>query len=159
MSQVIKYCGGLKGGAKHLEFYGAESYFKGGQLQNYLVSVPWSKVRANEVLLAWNMNGEPLPKIHGYPLRVVVMGYIGARSVKWLYRVKAIESPSMAPVQSKEYLYFQHQYGKHNQIPTAGIQIQEMPVSSAIMEPWNKEVVVHNGKINVKGKPVASYFS
>lgn len=79
------------------------------------------------------------------------MGYIGARSVKWLYRIKAIEHPSDAPVQSKEYLYFQQQYGKHNQVPTAGIQIQEMPVSSAIMSPWNKEVVVHNGKVEVKG--------
>lgn len=71
LKKVIKYCGGLKEGAKHLEFHGAESYFKAGQLQNYLVSVPWSKVKANEVLLAWEMNGEPLPKIHGYPLRVV----------------------------------------------------------------------------------------
>lgn len=33
-----------------------------------------------------------------------------------------------------------------------GIQIQEMPVSSAIMSPWNKEVVVHDGEIEVKGK-------
>jgi sulfite oxidase len=67
-----------------------------------------------------------LPKIHGYPLRVVVMGYIGARSVKWLYRIKAIENSSQAPVQSKEYLYFNQQVGKHNQRPTDGIQIQEV---------------------------------
>jgi sulfite oxidase len=33
-----------------------------------------------------------------------------------------------------------------------GIQIQEMPVSSAILTPWNKEVVAHNGKIEVTGK-------
>lgn len=121
------------------------------QVQNYLVSVPYSKVRANEVLLAWEMNGKPLPKIHGYPLRVVVFGYIGARSVKWLYRVKAIQNPSRAPVQSKEYLYFNGQVGKHNQSMTQGIQIQEMPVSSAIMSPWNKEVIIHEGKIKVKG--------
>lgn len=117
LKKVIKYCGGLKEGAKHLEFYGADSYFKGGDLMNYVVSVPWSKVRANEVLLAWEMNGKPLPKIHGAPLRAVVMGYIGARSVKWLYRIKAIPTPSRAPVQSREYLYFQQQYGKHNQLP------------------------------------------
>jgi len=118
---------------------------------NYLVSVPWSKVKLNEVLLAWEMNGEPLPKIHGYPLRVVVFGYIGARSVKWLYRIKALPHPSRAPVQSREYLYFNGQVGKHNQLYTSGIQIQEMPVSSAIMEPWTKQVVVHNGTISVKG--------
>ena len=169
LKKVIKHCGGLVEGAKHLEFYGGDTYFKQvspfhplaemnggadesqGQVQNYLVSVPWSKVKANEVILAWEMNGRPLPKIHGFPLRVVVLGYIGARSVKWLYRVKALRDPSPAPVQSREYLYFNSQVGKHNQLYTSGIQIQEMPVSSAIMEPWTKQVVVHNGIVKVKG--------
>ncbi len=169
LKKVVKHCGGLIEGAQHLEFYGADTYFKQvfslhplaglhggadqsqGQVQNYLVSVPWSKVKANEVILAWEMNGQPLPKIHGSPLRVVVLGYIGARSVKWLYRIKALRDPSPAPVQSREYLYFNSQVGKHNQLYTSGIQIQEMPVSSAIMEPWTKQVVVHNGLIKVKG--------
>jgi sulfite oxidase len=151
LKKVIKDCGGLIDGAKHFELYGAETYFKNNEAMNYLVSVPWSKVKANEVMLAWEMNGEPLPKIHGYPLRVVVFGYIGARSVKWLYRIKAIKTPSLAPVQSKEYLYFNQQVGKHNQRPTDGIQIQEMPVSSAIMYPWTKQVVIHNGTIHCKG--------
>ena len=169
LKKVVKHCGGLIEGAQHLEFYGADTYFKQvslshlpakadcranshqGQVQNYLVSVPWSKVKANEVILAWEMNGQPLPKIHGYPLRVVVLGYIGARSVKWLYRIKALREPSPAPVQSREYLYFNSQVGKHNQLYTSGIQIQEMPVSSAIMEPWTKQVVVHNGLLKVKG--------
>jgi sulfite oxidase len=151
LKKLVKDCGGLINGAKHLELYGAETYVKDLNVMNYLVSVPWSKVKANEVLLAWEMNGEPLPKIHGFPLRVVVLGYIGARSVKWLYRIKAIENPSIAPVQSREYLYFNQQIGKHNQCPTDGIQIQEMPVSSAIMSPWSKHVIIHNGQINCKG--------
>jgi len=140
LKKVIKACGGLVDGAKHLEFFGADTYFKDNEVMNYRVSVPWSKVKANEVLLAWNMNGEPLPRIHGYPLRIMVFGYIGARSVKWLYRVKAIRMPTRAPVQSKEYLYFPQQIGKHNMRLTDGIQIQEMPVSSAIMSPWTKQL-------------------
>ncbi|RAL03874.1 sulfite oxidase [Aspergillus ibericus CBS 121593] len=151
LKKVIKDCGGLVAPAKHLELYGAETYIKDLEAMNYVVSVPWSKVKANEVILAWEMNGEPLPKIHGYPLRVVVLGYIGARSVKWLYRIKAIENPSRAPVQSREYLYFNQQIGKYNQKPTEGIQIQEMPVSSAIMSPWTKQVIVHEGTIRCKG--------
>jgi len=151
LKKVIKACGGLVDGAKHLEFFGADTYFKDNEVMNYRVSVPWSKVKANEVLLAWNMNGEPLPRIHGYPLRIMVFGYIGARSVKWLYRVKAIRMPTRAPVQSKEYLYFPQQIGKHNMRLTDGIQIQEMPVSSAIMSPWTKQVVVHEGYIRCKG--------
>ena len=115
LKKIIKYCGGLKDGAKHLELYGADTYFKQNQVMNYVVSVPWSKVKANEVMVCWSMNGEELPEIHGGPVRCVVMGYIGARSVKWLYRIKGLEGPSRAPVQSREYLYFNGQVGKHNQ--------------------------------------------
>ncbi|KAI1276955.1 sulfite oxidase [Xylaria sp. FL0933] len=151
LKKVIKYCGGLIDGAKHLELVGADTYFKMSEVMNYAISVPYSKVRANEVMLVWEMNGQPLPKIHGAPVRAVVMGYIGARSVKWLYRITAIRDPTRAPVQSREYLYFNQQVGKHNQRWTDGIQIQEMPVSSAIMSPWNKQVVIHEGKISVQG--------
>ena len=52
---------------------------------------------------------------------------------------------------SREYLYFNQQVGKHNQRWTDGIQIQEMPVSSAIMSPMNKQVVVHSGAVKVNG--------
>lgn len=55
------------------------------------------------------MNGEPLPKSHGAPLRVIVTGYIGARSCKWVYKINAIPEPSMGPVQQQEYLYFTSQ--------------------------------------------------
>jgi len=151
LKHVIKHCGGLVDDGKHLELFGADTYFKQNEVMNYSVSVPWSKVKANEVLLCWEMNGEPLPKIHGFPIRALVMGYIGARSVKWLYRVTALDRPTHAPVQSKEYLYFNQQFGKHNQRPIDGIQIQEMPVSSAIMTPLNKQVVIHTGSINCKG--------
>ncbi|XXG95273.1 SNF1-interacting protein [Hypoxylon texense] len=151
LKKVIKYCGGLLDEAKHLELAGADTYFKMNEVMNYVISVPYSKVKAHEVMLVWEMNGEPLPKIHGAPVRAVVMGYIGARSVKWLYRITAISEPSRAPVQSREYLYFNQQVGKHNQRWVDGIQIQEMPVSSAIMSPWTKQVVVHEGKIEVKG--------
>ena len=53
-------------GAEHLEFYGADTYFKDDRVMNYLVSVPWDKVKANEVLLAWEMNGDA--SVH-FPLR------------------------------------------------------------------------------------------
>lgn len=75
LKKVIKACGGLKHPGKHLEFYGADTYVKNLEVMNYVVSVPWGKVRANEVLLCWEMNGERLPAIHGFPLRVMVPGY------------------------------------------------------------------------------------
>ncbi|KAI5238835.1 molybdopterin binding oxidoreductase [Aureobasidium subglaciale] len=153
LKKVIKYCGGLKDEGKgvHLEFYGADTYFKKGKAYNYVVSVPWRKVKINEVLLAWEMNGEPLPKIHGFPLRTVVFGYIGARSCKWLYKIKAIKGPSLAPVQAKEYLYYTPQIGKQNAMYSNGFSIQDMPVSSAIMTPINMAQIVHDGKIKMRG--------
>lgn len=153
LKKVIKYCGGLKDGGEgiHLEMFGADTYFKKGKVYNYVVSVPWRKVKLNEVLLAWEMNGKPLPRIHGYPLRTVVFGYIGARSCKWLYKIKAIRGPSLAPVQMKEYLYYTPQVGKQNALYSNGFSIQDMPVSSAIMEPVSFQQIIHDGSIRLKG--------
>ncbi|UWP78568.1 sulfite oxidase [Dactylosporangium fulvum] len=85
---------GLRPEAGHVAFLGAEAF--GG-------SIPVAKATAREVLLAWGMNGAPLPPVHGGPLRVVVPGYIGARSVKWLRRVTAQERPSDNRFQARDY--------------------------------------------------------
>lgn len=52
----------------------------------YAASIPAAKAlaEAGDVLLAWEMNGQPMPRDHGGPLRVIVPGTTGARSVKWL---------------------------------------------------------------------------
>lgn len=150
---IEKYCGGLQDGGEgmHLEFYGADTYFKKGHVFNYVVSIPWRKCKFEEAMLAWDMNGEPLPRIHGFPLRAVIFGYIGARSCKWLYRIKAIKGPSNAPVQKKEYLYYTPQIGKQNAMYSNGFSIQDMPVSSAIMTPVDMDQIVHDGKITLRG--------
>ncbi|KAJ6504715.1 molybdopterin binding oxidoreductase [Mycena vitilis] len=153
LKKVLKLaCGGVTPECKHLEFIGADTYFKKNKVFNYAVSVPWRKVRANEeVILAWEMNGKPLPKSHGAPLRVVVTGYIGARSCKWVYRINALAEPSMGPVQAQEYLYYTSQIGKQNTKYSNGFSIQQMPVSSAIISPVEKQVIIHDGKITLKG--------
>ncbi|KAI0799857.1 sulfite oxidase mitochondrial precursor [Irpex lacteus] len=153
LKKVLKMaCGGILPECQHLEFIGADTYFKKREVYNYAVSVPWRKVRQNEeVLLAWEMNGEPLPKIHGAPLRVVVAGYIGARSCKWVYRINALTEPSFGPVQRQEYLYYNQQIGKQNVLISNGFSIQAMPVSSAIMEPRDRDVIIHDGAIALKG--------
>lgn len=67
-------------------------------------------------MLVWEMNGKPLPKIHGGPLRMVVAGYIGARSTKWVYKINALPVPSYGPVQRSEYLYYNQQVNRHGSL-------------------------------------------
>ncbi len=60
-------------------------------VDNYTDTIPLEKAMQPTTLLAYEMNGEPLPDRHGYPLRVVVPGYFGEKNVKWLTRVEVTD--------------------------------------------------------------------
>ncbi|KAI1381810.1 hypothetical protein F4677DRAFT_5067 [Hypoxylon crocopeplum] len=81
-----------KPGAKYVCFEGADTLPNG----HYGTSVKmnWAMDPNQGILVAYKMNGEPLPPDHGKPLRVVVPGQIGGRSVKWLKKIVATAAPS-----------------------------------------------------------------
>jgi len=93
----------LQDDARHVAFEAPDVTTLADPPQVYASSVPVTKALGEEVLLAWAMNGEDLPAVHGAPVRVVVPGYIGARSVKWVHRVTALREPSEGFFQATAY--------------------------------------------------------
>ena len=70
-------------------FTGLDRGVEGGVAQAYQRSVPLDEALAPEVLLAYDLNGAPLPPQHGFPLRLVVPGWYGMTNVKWLASIDA----------------------------------------------------------------------
>lgn len=67
---------------------GADSgTYAGVRNDSYLKDIPVEKARSGDVLIAYEMNDEPLTAEHGFPLRAVVSGYYGTNSVKWLTQI------------------------------------------------------------------------
>ncbi len=94
---------GVQPPAAHVAFAAPDQSQLAEPPQRYGSSIPLVKAIAGEVLLAWAMNGEPLTAAHGAPVRVVVPGYIGARSVKWVERITVQREPSTNYFQQTAY--------------------------------------------------------
>src|SRR5262249_28072208 len=91
---------------QHVAFLGLDAMHKGGGRVAFGGSISIEKGMSAEVLLAYEMNGQPLPPHHGFPLRVLVPGYIGARSVKWLASIVLQDAPSSNYYQAHAYKVF-----------------------------------------------------
>ena len=74
-----------------------------GRAPDFIRSVPIDKVLHGDVLLAYEMNGEPLPLAHGFPLRVIVPGWEGAYCVKWVNHITASDREHPGPFVSASY--------------------------------------------------------
>ena len=82
---------GVSPNAVELLFSALDSGIEGGVRQTYERALPVAE--AERALLAYDMNGTPLPPQHGFPLRLVVPGWYGMQNVKWLTRITALEEP------------------------------------------------------------------
>ena len=97
---------GVSGSAVEVVFEGADSGspVPGAPPSPYGRSLPVDLARDPDVLLAYEMNGEPLPGDHGYPLRLVVPGWYGMASVKWLTRISLVARPYEGFFQKDRYI-------------------------------------------------------
>lgn len=118
--------------ARHVCFSATDRTGPAHPSQTYGSSVEIHKALSDEVLLAWQMNGHALLAVHGAPVRVVVPGYIGARSVKWLDRVTASLHPSDNYFQETAYRLLPA-HGTPG--PGIGMSLGPVALNSAILAP------------------------
>ena len=100
-------------------------------------SIPLERALAGDVLLAREMNGEPIPARHGAPLRVIVPGSYGVASVKWLRKIILLEQPFNGPFQTDDY-------------QLNGKPLEDLRVSSLIIQP-TAGAAVRAGTTKVSG--------
>ena len=94
---------GVDEGAAEVLFRGLDRGVEGGEEQQFERSLPLAEALREEVLLAYAMNGQPLPPQHGFPLRLVVPGWYGMTSVKWLERISVLDRPFDGYQQARGY--------------------------------------------------------
>src|SRR5215204_1467256 len=135
---------------RHVAFTGLDEIEMGDQSFGFGGSIPIEKAMSTEVLLAYEMNGELLTPGHGFPLRVVAPGYIGARSVKWLANIRVQEEPSSNYYQTHAYKLFPPQVDEETADWSKGLMLGELSVNSVICQPADEETLPA-GPISVRG--------
>jgi sulfite oxidase len=133
--------------AVHVGFEGADLCAQADPPERFGGSIPLDKACRPEVLLAWGMNGEQLPPVHGAPLRVIVPGYIGARSVKWLERIEVRSTPWPG--------YFQHVAYRllpedATPGPGAGMPLGLIALNADVLSPADGDTVAA-GPVEIRG--------
>lgn len=109
-------------------------------------SLPIAKAKSGDVMLAYMMNGAELSKSHGFPVRVIVPGWYGMASVKWLARLIVTDQPFDGFFQSLHYSHWERLHG----IPTL-TPVTELQVKSAIMQPSVNGVVPAGVPCRIRG--------
>ncbi|MXY46389.1 MAG: sulfite oxidase [Chloroflexi bacterium] len=96
---------GVGSSAVELVFTGSDEGVQGGEAQLYQRSLTVNDAMRDEVMLAYEMNGAPLEPQHGYPLRLIVPGWYGMTSVKWLNTIEAVSEPFTGYQMDQTYRY------------------------------------------------------
>lgn len=141
---------GLRATAREVILTGAdsgeiESAPRPGGRIHFARSLPVAKA-SDDVVLAWQMNGEDLTPAHGFPLRAIVPGWYGMASVKWLTEIAVTARTFHGYYQSVDYAFWQRDLGEPTLVP-----ITEMQVKAQIARPGPAEVLPANETYVVRG--------
>jgi DMSO/TMAO reductase YedYZ molybdopterin-dependent catalytic subunit len=98
------------------------------------IPMPLAKACADDTLVALAMNGEVLPADHGFPARLVVSGWLGAASIKWLGRIEVSEDHLYVPWNTEDYVLIGPDFAADG--PARGPAITTLPVATLVELPW-----------------------
>ena len=141
---------GLLPDAADIAFFGADRGFDRGVEHDYGRSLKPEAAAAEDVLLAWAMNGAPLAPQHGYPLRLVVPGWYGMASVKWLTRIDVLARPFDGQQQAVGYHYRRHQDDPG--IPITFQRVKSLMVPPGIPDWYTRRRLVERGTTCLRGR-------
>ena len=99
-----------------------------GRPLNYSRVLPMSKCQRPESMLAMKMNGEPLPRDHGFPVRAIIPGWYGMASVKWLTRLVVVRNMEDIPSFYTREMYLRHE------VRASGRAVMSQPLTEAAPE-------------------------
>jgi sulfite oxidase len=97
---------GVKATGKHVMSRGLDEV--PGKVPPFVRSIPIEKALDSDTLLATHMNGARLPKHHGFPARVLVPGWVGSASCKWVTEIKVLESEFVGTFMNPGYRFPNH---------------------------------------------------
>lgn len=147
VAALVEALGGVADGMVYMTGTGGEEIPAGLDPNMIQVerSVPLEAMK--DAILAWEINGEPLPLAHGGPLRMIVPGYTGVNNVKYIKRLAFTKAQSQASIQQNSYRFTDVGVKGSGEHPA----VWEMPPKSWITSPSNPDESVKAGKVVVGG--------
>jgi DMSO/TMAO reductase YedYZ molybdopterin-dependent catalytic subunit len=141
---------GLLAEAREVVFTGADRGVQGGVEQDYMRSLAVTEALRPEVLIATEMNGEPLQPQHGAPARLIVPGWYGMASVKWLMSVEVATEPFTGYQQTPAYRY--QRDAEDPGEPVTRIRVRALMVPPGIPDFFTRRRIVDRGPVTIKGR-------
>lgn len=141
---------GLSPGAVEVVFWGSDRGIQGEEEHDYARSLTIPEVRRPEVMLAYEMNGEPLPIQHGYPLRLIVPGWYGFTSVKWLESIEVVNEPFDGFQQRVPFRYQVHEEDPGE--PVDRIRVRSLMIPPGIPDCFTRHRYLEAGPVTLRGR-------
>lgn len=141
---------GVRDDATEIVFTGLDKGVQGDEVQYYQRSLTINEATRDEVLLAYEMNGEPLQPQHGYPLRLVVPGWFGMTSVKWLDSIEAVAEPFQGYQMAGTYLF--KETADDPGEPVTLLKVKALMVPPGIPDYLTRTRLVEAGPVTLTGR-------